>query len=403
MMATRQDGLDRLENFLPRAGRGYARTRNHDLGPEERDNVSMLSPWIRHRLLTEQEIIAAVLDQHSASAAEKFIQEVCWRTYWKGWLELRPDVWQDFLRELDADQDRLASNTGLQAGLTEAESGRTGIDAFDHWARELVETGYLHNHARMWFASIWIFTLKLPWTLGANFFLRHLLDADPASNTLGWRWVAGIQTRGKTYLARPSNIEKFTNGRFRPTDLAAEAPALEWREPPRPSELAETTSIDQLADIPALLLIHPEDLHPESLLPNHLPLKAAVAACSVDGIPDWPFGDKAGSFVTAGVKDAARRASEHYDLAPEIVATLNAGTVIEACRHADVGAVVTPYAPVGPVADTLSVLEQGLKDAGISLHRVRRAWDSTAWPNATKGFFPFKKKIPALLERVGLA
>ena len=365
--------------------------------------MSMLSPWIRHRLLTEQEVVAAVLDQHSASAAEKFIQEVCWRTYWKGWLELRPEVWQDFLRELKADQDRVASNTGLQAALDEAESGRTGIDAFDHWAQELVDTGYLHNHARMWFASIWIFTLKLPWTLGAHFFLRHLLDADPASNTCGWRWVAGIQTRGKTYLARPSNIEKFTNGRFHPTDLAAEAPALEWREPPRPSELAETASIDQLADTPALLLIHPEDLHPESLIPDRLPLKAALAACSVDDAPDWPFGDKAGSFVTAGIEDAALRASEHYDLAPEIVATLNAGAVVEACRQADVATVVTPYAPVGPVADALSALEQDLKDAGVSLHRVRREWDSSAWPNATKGFFPFKKKIPALLEQVGLA
>ena len=60
----------------------------------------------------------------------------------------------------------------------------TGIEGFDDWARELVDTGYMHNHARMWFASIWIFTLRLPWALGADFFLRHLLDADAASNTL---------------------------------------------------------------------------------------------------------------------------------------------------------------------------------------------------------------------------
>jgi deoxyribodipyrimidine photo-lyase len=65
--------------------------------------------------------------------------------------------------------------------------------------QELVETGYLHNHARMWFASIWIFTLRLPWELGADFFLRHLLDGDAASNTLSWRWVAGLHTKGKHY------------------------------------------------------------------------------------------------------------------------------------------------------------------------------------------------------------
>ena len=67
--------------------------------------------------------------------------------------------------------------------------------------KELKETNYLHNHARMWFASIWIFTLDLPWQLGAEFFMKHLYDGDAASNTLGWRWVAGIQTQGKNYLA----------------------------------------------------------------------------------------------------------------------------------------------------------------------------------------------------------
>ena len=66
----------------------------------------------------------------------------------------------------------------------------------------------------MWFASIWIFTLKLPWQQGAAFFLEHLLDGDSASNTLSWRWVAGLQTKGKHYLAKSWNIEKFTENRF---------------------------------------------------------------------------------------------------------------------------------------------------------------------------------------------
>ena len=91
------------------------------------------------------------------------------------------------------------------------------------WVEELVNENYLHNHTRMWFASIWIFTLNLPWQLGANFFMRHLLDGDSASNTLSWRWVAGLQTIGKHYLATASNISKFTNNVHKPQNLNEDA------------------------------------------------------------------------------------------------------------------------------------------------------------------------------------
>jgi deoxyribodipyrimidine photo-lyase len=125
------------------------------------------------------------------------------------WLELRPSVWQRFVDERDRQRESFPNARAIVA----AETGMTGIEGFDDWARELVDTGYMHNHARMWFASIWIFTLRLPWALGADFFLRHLLDADAASNTLSWRWVAGLQTIGKTYLATSENIVRSTNGR----------------------------------------------------------------------------------------------------------------------------------------------------------------------------------------------
>ena len=108
-----------------------------------------------------------------------------------------------FLATVDAEgRAKLAANAGLRLAFGRAVDGRTGIDGFDDWARELTATHWLHNHARMWFASIWIFTLRLPWALGADFFMRHLIDGDPASNTLSWRWVAGLHTRSKPYAAR---------------------------------------------------------------------------------------------------------------------------------------------------------------------------------------------------------
>jgi len=183
---SRAAALSHLSDFLPAAGRRYADTRNHDDGPGAdgvRSNVSQLSPWLHAGLIGEPEVIDAVLGEHSAKTAEKFIAEVFWRIYFKGYLEQRPAIWADYCAGRDAALAALERNAGIRTAYAEATEGRTGIAAFDLWAQELVATGYLHNHARMWFASIWIFTLKLDWRLGADFFLRHLMDGDAASNT----------------------------------------------------------------------------------------------------------------------------------------------------------------------------------------------------------------------------
>ena len=400
----RRAGLERLEDFVPRSGRKYAATRNADPGPGRKHNVSQLSPYLRHRLITEREVVAAVLEKYAPSTAEKFIQEVLWRTYWKGWLQMRPQVWRAYLEERDEDRSRIDDNAGLQRALAEAEEGRTGIDCFDDWARELVATGYLHNHARMWFASIWIFTLKLPWALGADFFLRHLIDGDPASNTLGWRWVAGIQTRGKTYLARPGNIAKYTDGRYSADELgrqlAAEAPPIRDETPPKAAGLAEADAISTGES--ALLLLHGDDLSGFEALPDGANIARVVVARSGHPESPWPFGDKARSFVAKSAEGAAQRAGEVLSCEAEAVDAIDAEALIERARTAGVDRVLAPEAPVGPIADALENIQPALNGAGVELRRVRRDWDQAAWPYATKGFFPFKKKIPELLERAGL-
>ena len=217
---TRAKAIENLDRFVERNLSDYSKLRNFDFGPDKRSNVSCLSPYITHGVLNEVEIIKKSLAKYSFNKNEKFIQEVLWRTYWKGWLELRPSVWSDYIISLNSIREKYKEDINYLKAI----EGKTNIECFDEWVKELKTHNYLHNHTRMWFASIWIFTLDLPWQLGAEFFLKHLYDGDAASNTLGWRLVAGIQTQGKHYLASEWNIKKFTNNRFQNIKLNENAP-----------------------------------------------------------------------------------------------------------------------------------------------------------------------------------
>ena len=219
---SRAEAIEGLNQFIENNLSEYSKFRNFDFGPQKRNNTSCLSPYITHGLLCEIEIINKSLKKFSFVKNEKFIQEVLWRVYWKGWLELRPNVWTDYLKDLKNIKENVKDNKDY----LDAIEGKTDIRCFNEWVNELKKFNYLHNHTRMWFASIWIFTLNLPWQLGAEFFMKHLFDGDSASNTLGWRWVAGVQTQGKHYLASEWNINKFTNNRFQNIKLNENAPPI---------------------------------------------------------------------------------------------------------------------------------------------------------------------------------
>jgi deoxyribodipyrimidine photo-lyase len=389
---SRGDALLRLRQFAPHAGSTYQSGRNYDLGPGKSSAVSRLSPYIRHRLITEHEVVAAVSAQHSFAASEKYVQEVLWRTYWKGWLEMRPAVWTRYLEERDRAQNSFPNARAIHA----AESGLTGIEGFDDWALELVETGYLHNHARMWFASIWIFTLRLPWALGADFFLRHLLDGDAASNTLSWRWVAGLQTVGKTYLATADNIARFTGGRFAPKGLAKEALAL--TEPPidAPTPLPTPQPYDPAK--PSLLVITPEDMNPETVIPNSVSITASLITVPQGLL----WGTASQEFVQSAATDTAERVEAHYRCTADVIPALDANSLIAAAQAHKVTQIISPYAPVGPVADALRDATPALVKAGLTLSLPRRSWDTQFWPHAKKGFFPFKEQIMPGLQAEGI-
>ena len=400
--ATRAAGERVLTDFTPRMGRRYANGRNTDRGPGAHRDVSTLSPYLRRRLVTERETVAAALDAHGPEAAEKFVQEVIWRGYFKGWMERRPQIWDSYRDGLMRDLATLDTDRRLRRDVACAEAGETGLDCFDAWARELVETGYLHNHARMWFASIWIFTLDLPWRVGADFFYRHLLDGDPASNTLGWRWVAGLHTRGKPYKAQAWNIAKFSGGRFAPrdADLAQDVQGLEHLEPeglPDVRPLRGPVSPDP--DVPTALLITEEDCRLEDFAHEALDIRAAATLTASHLRSPREVSRDVAAFEAGALADAADRAGMD-------ATRMRAGVPADLARWAErAGArqIVTPYVPTGPLRDWLNEAHPALTDAGIVLAEWRRDWDSLIWPHATAGFFKVKKQIPRILHEAGLS
>ncbi len=395
--ADRASGLKRLASFAPRAGRSYRAERNYDRGPARHLAVSGLSPYLRTRLVSESEVLEAVLAEHSLGTAEKFVQEVFWRGYWKGWLEHHPDAWLRYGELLEETCAELAADDALALRIAAAEEGETGIDAFDAWARELKTTGYLHNHARMWFASIWIFTLKLPWSLGADFFLRHLLDGDQASNTLSWRWVAGLHTRGKLYLARPDNIQRYTEGRFQELrTLVADAEPLEDEPfersaPELPVPLAGTG--------PCGVLLTDEDL----TLPPVDEVSAVVGLLSAPGRSPLGVSPAVESFARGSLEDALRRGAAQWQTpAARVFEAQELDALVAWVREAELVRLVVSHLPTGPASTLLARLRERLP-AEVTIETYLGDYDRLTWPHAGRGFFQLKKKIPRILEELAIS
>ncbi|NRA46272.1 MAG: DNA photolyase FAD-binding protein [Oligoflexales bacterium] len=359
-----------LSEFMDKAGEQYAQSRNYDLGPGKQSNVSHLSAYLSRRIILPEEVISRVSSYHGATTASKFNQEIYWQTYWRGWLTMRPQVWEDA-----QSLKQCHSST-----YVDAINGNTGIDAFDAWVDELKNTAYLHNHSRMWFASIWIHTLKLDWRLGAKFFLDYLSDFDSASNTLGWRWVAGIHTKGKHYLASADNIRKFTKGRFNPRGLAKE-----------PAKVLDEVSCDITAPII------------EMAVPNQIDLKGFswvlfTDDCSVQRLitldnhkvliidPSLirsPLSQKAANFDKSTIAYLRQQIP-----GADVLSNLdNFDAWLETHKPAGL---IWVQATTGVYQDFANKLRKRVPSK-IEIKSFRRAWDDKYFRLATKGFFNFKK------------
>ncbi len=379
-MTSRAAALQRLSVFQERIP-SYAHQRNFDRPNHE--EVSQLSQWIRYRVLTEEECVTSVLAHHPFEVAEKFVQEVMWRTYWKGWLELRPHVWMAYRQSVETLHAEYATNEPF----CKAVEGRTGLLFFDDWVQELRATGYLHNHTRMWFASVWIFTLQLPWQLGAEFMYRHLVDGDPASNTLSWRWVGGLHTPGKIYVARPDNIAKYSDGRWCPK-------ASDLNPSPQPLPLDDNGAIVPLelvtTDTPRsgeCILLHDDDLSAD------LGVEFSVPGLS---FLQWSAG---GAYRSEVVRDHVARLRHDTRERTNAIAVESIEAVLQemAGRSTKVLRVMKPHC--GELHADIMRLTERLSTDGIEVVFHRRGWDELHFPYAKSGFFSFWTSVRRKLER----
>ena len=371
---SRAEALDRLENFVENNLVEYSKLRNFDFGPKNRSNISCLSPYITHGIINEKEVIKKSLSKFSFSKNEKFIQEVLWRTYWKGWLELRPNVWSDYLIELSKIKKEFKNNQNY----LDAIEAKTNVECFNSWVNELKDNNYLHNHTRMWFASIWIFTLELPWQLGAEFFMQHLYDGDAASNTLGWRWVAGVQTQGKHYLASEWNIKKFTNNRFDNIKLNENAP-------PRVSE--KTYSIikqnfsNSQSNEDKNLLIFENNLSFESSDFKDNKFNKIYLISNKNESRSIKLSENVVKFKSLLINDQEQRLKSS-SINCEIIDISDIKNISEK--------IIGLYPTVGENLDYLN-------SNNIKLNFLYRKIDQYSWQYCNKGFFNFKNYIPKII------
>lgn len=399
----RNDALARWHQFLPAVPR-YAAMRNH-VG-ERHDHVSRLSAAFRFGLISPEEIVRDTLEAHSFESAGKWLQEVCWRSYWRGWLRRRPQIWTNWRRRVRHLESTLPEEVlGRARAVSE---GRSGVAVMDHFARELRATGYLHNHARMWWAAFWIHTERLPWELGASFFFRHLLDADPASNTLSWRWVAGRQTAGKSYLVRRSNVEKYaapalladTRGLGRIDDSVAAA-----AEPGHDPAVSPTEPEDYPTELPTTagrlgIWLHADDGRIEdSPLASCHPVSVAAFLCPA-AFAAYGLSELRTAAIETALSDAAGRAAHHFQCPSGISSADGTAEAIASWALAHRLQTVAAMAPgIGPVQDAMPAIKAALASHGIDLLLCQRPWDQQMNAMATAGFFPFWNQATRFLQK----
>jgi len=194
----RLKALEILSNIDPV---DYGRSRNYLDG-----SVTRLSAYLRHGCVILSEARVMSLSKWTPSQAFKFIFELAWRDFWRR-------VWKTLGPAIRKDIEKPKVKLGHEALPTDIRKGQTGLPCMDSFVRDLVDTGYVHNHARMWFASYCVHFRKLSWRSCADWYLGHLIDGDLASNHLSWQWVAST-FGSKPYIFNKENLSKYSGNKW---------------------------------------------------------------------------------------------------------------------------------------------------------------------------------------------
>ena len=370
------EAQEQWKNFLENKIKNYEKFRNFDYGPTNESSVSKLSPYISHRVLLEYELLEEVKKKYQSKNVNKFIEEIYWRVYWKGWMENRPSVWRDFISDKDYDYD--------YETYEKAINGNSELSFLNSWVDELKTYNYLHNHTRMWFASTWIFNLGLPWQLGATFFFKYLYDGDAASNLLSWRWVAGLQTKGKQYRFSPSNLRKFSNNRFNIKKINNRQIFLEESNQIPFEDDIYKSNMEQKSEY---LILFENDLHVQTLrniFPNYKNVFILVLGNNDRQI-------KLSKSVLSFKKRLVLEFVNQFDNV-ELTDSTKFQEGLKDINHLDM-----IYPGIGDNNDFINNFK--MKNNKVIFNLVRNQ-DLYAWKFAKKGFYKFKENIPKINQYV---
>lgn len=230
---TYTDIVKRIEAVDPIS---YGKTRNYIDG-----DVSYLSPYISRGVISTRQVMEITLERgFQTSDIQKFLQELAWRDYWQLiWLSKDEKIFEDLRHPQPQVQHHEVPSALINAN--------TGIEAIDTAIEEFYQTGYLHNHVRMYIASIACNIGNSHWWAPSQWMYYHLLDGDLASNSLSWQWVAGSNSN-KKYFANQENINKYCNTQQSGTFL--DVPYEAFNDFDIPERLLSTVSFHKETPLP---------------------------------------------------------------------------------------------------------------------------------------------------------